>query len=51
MRETVTGQQVAQPHDRYDGDDDDDDDEFKLKQYKILLSKIMRRFPRKIRAV
>jgi hypothetical protein len=28
MRETGTGQQVAQLHDRYD--DDDDDDEFFL---------------------
>jgi hypothetical protein len=26
MRETGTGQQVAQLHDRYDDDDDDDDD-------------------------
>jgi len=26
IRETGTGQQVAQIHDRYDDDDDDDDD-------------------------
>jgi len=28
IRETGTGQQVAQHHDRYDDDDDDDDDTF-----------------------
>jgi len=32
MRETGTGQQVAQLHDRYD-DDDDDDDDYKIRRF------------------
>jgi len=30
MRETGTGQQVAQLHDRYDDDDNDDDDDYEI---------------------
>jgi len=40
IRETGTGQQVAQLHERYDDDDDDDDDDNKQNRFnsKVRIS-------------